>query len=138
MDRFLIILSGACLVGLVLYWAWFWRGLWREHRRVEALRRVANEKVAVRALAHQDQVGHAAGAYMAVEQSAACTGPLHPEERKAMAAMDWGADDSLWEPGMTAVDALIKQRDDLLHEVSMLKSIRKSLEQQLREEGLDA
>lgn len=55
MDLFLIILSGVCLIALAIYWIRLWREE-RDHKRAQALHRVANEKAAVRVLARATEV----------------------------------------------------------------------------------
>lgn len=45
------------------------------------------------------------------------------EVLKAQEAMDNGADDSRWRPGETAVDALIRERDELLGELITLRAL---------------
>lgn len=179
MDLFLIILSGVCLIGLAIYWIRLWREA-RDHKRAQALHRVANEKAAVRGLASnarspimvaperetkgEQEVKHLrkllefcgeawgdwceeptehmyqflveyidenrqaredaehdvgvlsdmnrdlAKRLIAMEVKARV---LAEEEAKAMNAMDFGADDARWEPGTTAVDALIKENKAL-------------------------
>lgn len=54
-------------------------------------------------------------------------GRTHAQEIKAMKAMGWGADDSRWEPGTTAVDALIKERDDYQFQAASLRNVNESL-----------
>lgn len=194
MNLFLIILAGTFLIALGVYWVKLLRES-REYARAAALRRVADEKAAVRALAHTESyaIGHGAVAYMAVEQSVsrdrssdvphlrtllercgeawgdwceepaadmvdfltdACNarermsetvntqaleikdlanrllieqGRARAEESKAMKAMDWGVDDSRWEPGTTAVDALVKERNNLIVKLPNAQACERAL-----------
>jgi len=52
---------------------------------------------------------------------------LRKDADKAMAAMDYGRDDSRWVPGETALDALIRERDELRNENERLRGLAPEL-----------
>lgn len=45
---------------------------------------------------------------------------LRAEIEKAAAALGYGADDSRWRPGETAVEALIRERDEALRDLERI------------------
>jgi hypothetical protein len=52
---------------------------------------------------------------------------LRKDAEKAMAAMDYGRDDSRWVPGETALDALIRERNELRAENERLQGLAPEL-----------
>lgn len=49
---------------------------------------------------------------------------MRAEIEKARAAMGHGTDDARWRPGETAVDALIRERDEALAQLAALREAR--------------